>query len=293
MTLIRFMPSRARPLSAAAVAALVVGCGSVSELEPDAEGGNGQDPDAAATGADASTGAADALTDADQGVAFPDDPVLFLPFRDSSFQDQSGQGQNMSSSLGDPQFVADRFGFAERALDLTENQNSDFDLALASEPLGLSGEISMAVWIRTFTASGETRIIGQGEWFTLSFASSSVQFGLVDAAEPIEPSVVSSSSHDHEVWALYVGVVEIDGGETTLKLFRDGTLVASETFTGTFPPPDQCQFYVGNFEQGNGCTSLDRPRRLDAYVDDLRVYDRALSVEEIELLYAEGGWPPS
>jgi hypothetical protein len=292
MTLIRFMPSGARPLSAAFVAALVVGCGSVSEIEPDAEGGDGQDPDAA-TGADANTGAADALTDADQGVQFPDDPVLFLPFRDASFQDQSGQGQNMSSSLGDPQFAADRFGFAERALDLSENLNADFDLALASEPLGLSDEISMAVWIRTTSASTGDRIIGQGEWFALTFASGSVQFGRVDASEPISPSVVSSSAHDHEVWALYVGVIEIDGGDTTLKLYRDGNLVASDTFTGTFPPPEPCQFYVGNFEQGNACTGLDRPRRLDAFVDDVRVYDRALSVEEIELLYAEGGWPPS
>jgi hypothetical protein len=33
------------------------------------------------------------------------------------------------------------------------------------------------------------------------------------------------------------------------------------------------------------------PARLDAFVDDVRVYDRALSAAEIQLLHEEGGWP--
>jgi hypothetical protein len=295
MTLLRFAPrGAARPAAAFAVASVLAGCGSVSELEPDAAGGNGQDPDAATADAnvDPTDGGQDSV-DADDTVAFPDDPVLFLPFRDASFADASGNDHGMSSSIAEPAFTADRFGLADRALDLTENFGNDYDMALASDPLELDGDITLAVWIRGSSQGGDERIVGQGDWFTLSFApGSSVRFGLVDGSDPQEPSVVSPGGHDGVVWTFYAGVVETGGGETTLKLYRDGNLVASDTATGAFAPPPACRFYVGNYDQGNLCASLDRPRRLLGFVDDVRVYDRALSDEEVEALYAEGGWPP-
>ena len=284
-------PSVGRGKPAASLAAgfaLLVGCGSVTEIESDAAGGSpdsdGGDP---ADGGDPGNGGEE--LDADV-VAFPDDPLLYLPFDDQFVGDPSGEF-HISSSFNEPAFATDRFGFGEQALDMIENFNSDSYLTLASEPLDISGDVTMAVWFQGQSFGNNERIVGIGEWFALQFQSSdTVRFGAVDILEPGEPSVADPTPHDAEAWTFYVGVLEQDGGGTAIRLYRDGELVAEEIF-GDVPSAPGCSFYVGTFDQGNLCDSLDEPQKLHGFVDDVRFYDRALSAEEIELLYREDGWP--
>ncbi len=294
MTHARNYPRGEAPAVALAAGfALLVGCGSVTEIESDAAGGGGDD--AAASDDDASSPASDAADPAETPdadvVTFPDDPLLYLSFDDQSFDNQASGEIGVSSSFTEPDFATDRFGFGEQALDMIENFNSDFYLALASDPLEVGNEVTMAVWFQGESFGNNERIVGIGEWFALQFESSdTVRFGAVDILEPGEPGVVDSTPIDPEAWTFLAGVVEQDGEGTTIRLYRDGELVSEETF-GEVPSAPQCRFYVGTFDQGNLCDSLNEPQKLHGFVDDVRLYDRALSAEEIELLYREGGWP--
>ena len=70
-----------------------------------------------------------------------------------------------------------------------------------------------------------------------------------------------------------------------VKIFIDDTIVYSEQITGSITP-NEAGLFIG----------LDNPgvnEYLDGKLDDIRIYNRALSDDEISDLYHEGGWTAS
>lgn len=123
-------------------------------------------------------------------------------------------------------------------------------------------------------------------------------FGILDGFTPHSSGVQVIASNDtagrHEdgAWNFYAGVVETAASGSTLRLYRNGVEVASQSFPTLYPNPGSCRFYIGDRIDGNTCngTTADEFANLSGAVDDVRIYDRALTAGEIMLLMNE---PPT
>jgi hypothetical protein len=62
---------------------------------------------------------------------------------------------------------------------------------------------------------------------------------------------------------------------------------------GVLTPGTGCRFFVGHEPDNDDCNASQAAEfgDLPAFVDDIRVYDRALSAADVSALYAEGDWP--
>jgi hypothetical protein len=205
-------------------------------------------------------------------------------------------GTALQNAFGVDVFATDRHGLGEGALDLYGSGNADEYSLLYGNHLDLSVNFSIALWVklRSGAFQGNTaRIAGQGNWFNLfsSSTSSGVSFGVLDGLGPLAGApVVSDGAAFDEEWHFYVGVVEhLGGAESAVRLYRDGSEVASEVSPSVFTNPGSCRFYVGNFPESDLCddTEAHEFTGFPGAVDDLRVYERALTADEVTLLYGE------
>jgi Concanavalin A-like lectin/glucanases superfamily len=179
------------------------------------------------------------------------------------------------------------------------------DPRLSNETMGLfvgphipfSGSFTVAGWVNGRSVSGNERIWGQGDWFSLAFTNSSggVGFSTTTGTSLDSARLVSASGHLADTWTFYAAVVagNTAANSTTITLYRDGVQVGTRTVTGVFLNPGTCRFYVGPFNPGdNSCTGTRAPEfgvanPLNARVDDVRIYSRALSAAEVSILSSE------
>lgn len=196
-----------------------------------------------------------------------------------------------------PRYVPDRFGNLYGAMDLFGDGNREEYEMLSSEMPTLSGDFTFAIWVKIdHPRSGVTRLMGQGDGIALFIpdAPGDVAFGTTDyehqgdAVFAIEPT--DGSWVPPEDWTFYVGVATEQGAEYALELFRDAASVATARMP-LFNPP-ACRFYVGHYPAGRTCDGGNAlaEEGFPGDIDDVRIYDRALSVDEINALYHEGGY---
>ncbi len=86
---------------------------------------------------------------------------------------------------------------------------------------------------------------------------------------------VTGTSSTLNAWNFYVGTYN----GTTLSFYKDGALIGSSAYAGVPGTPTQ-DLYIGTTPTGNG-PFIGR-------VDDVRIYDRALTAQEITTLYSVG-----
>lgn len=142
--------------------------------------------------------------------------------------------------------------------------------------------------------AGNDRIAGQGNWFSLH-SDSKLRWGAMRANEtdPTVPHIDDPSGPPIKGWALLVGVVERSGSDSLLRLYRDGKEVAGSPVRApgrVFTNPGKCRFYVGSSANNDDhCTDTREPDSsesgLPGAVDDVRVYGRALTPNEIGAVY--------
>ena len=80
-------------------------------------------------------------------------------------------------------------------------------------------------------------------------------------------------------WLHRVGVIE---GNGNMRLYLNGSLVASNTNTSVLPTLTRTQQFVGR-------SNWSADGYLDGLIDDFRIYDRALSSDQISELYQMPG----
>lgn len=212
-----------------------------------------------------------------------------------TFDPQDVNGRQMTDASGNTgnyesaYFATDRYGRGERAGDLLNGNNAGQLGLVSTRDVNLEGDFTIAAWIYADSNGNGERILGQGNGYNLYFASSSkVAFGRLDGLFPDGPEARDAGSHPDNTWTLYVGVAEVVNGGTELTLYRDGREVGSAMVNGRING-NNCRVYAGAFPESDLCNDTT-PNELSGFpgrMDDVRIYDRALTGAEVQALFDE------
>jgi hypothetical protein len=176
-------------------------------------------------------------------------------------------------------------------------QESDGKIGEIQAPhIGIGSSFSIAAWVFP-TGSNDAWIAGQaGTAFEAGWAR--LQLGVVaNANTPLGAAfkvslvvpgpnamgnlvVTDPVPVTQNAWTLYTGVVINNGTTTTGILYRNDTKVAQQAVAGAFANPSMTDlFYIGGV---GGVFNFD----FKGAIDDVRVYDGALSAVNVAELYA-------
>lgn len=238
-------------------------------------------------------------------TGIPRDGLLLELLLDNDGDDTSGEGRNATVSRGT--YTVDRFNQGFSAVDLWNGNSTGSEGLISTELVPFSDSFTLALWIAANTNGNDYRILGQGQWVNLFFAGTALQLGIQSGlyADSGGYQLATSSIHPQanlsmpEAWTLYAVTVERTGSSSTVRIYQDGQEVVSDDSApvfvnpGLLDPAMGCRFYVGHEPDGAGCNDTQAAEfgTLPAFVDDVRVYDRALSPAEIQALYQDGDWP--
>ncbi|MBL1217559.1 MAG: LamG domain-containing protein [Planctomycetes bacterium] len=153
---------------------------------------------------------------------------------------------------------------------------------------GTGGACTVGMWVR-FTDSLSTRMAGQGDWLNLYYERGKFGFGLY-GGEAGSETVLSDTPVQIGSWYYVVGVLE--GKQLRIYVAQragDGSVGSftskSAGMSRTLANPGGCKFVIGGDVEGDWCDP-DEPGSNQFYgiVDEVRVYNRALSEQEIRSL---------
>ncbi|MBS1496154.1 MAG: T9SS type A sorting domain-containing protein [Bacteroidetes bacterium] len=200
--------------------------------------------------------------------------------------DISGNSLN-GTIIGSPGFVADRFGNANSAILFTGNTSERIEIndnALLHTP-----SISIAAWVKeigitTILKTIIDKPLGTG-------IADSWHFGVNTNGGYFYSSWIMNdpgfTSYSQITAPLNVGdwhyvVTTFDNVSKLHKLYVDGFLRASNTFNSTIGY-DNSKMYIGAALENN---ALNFP--MDGELDDIKIYDGALTAQQISNEYATG-----
>jgi hypothetical protein len=201
--------------------------------------------------------------------------VAYFPFNGNA-NDESGNGNN--GAVYGATLTTDRFGNANSAYSFDGN---DYIVIADSDSLDVDNAISIVAWAKTSSNSYDQMILEKGRWDNWGNGEYGLlinewptyagkgRFQIYEAA----PSCVDSlyPINDGE-WHFIVGTW--DGNR--LSIYVDGQLSNNVNSTGILTKDDEyltigSRYGYEDFFQGK--------------IDDIRIYNRALSVAEIQELY--------
>ncbi len=126
-------------------------------------------------------------------------------------------------------------------------------------------------------------IIGRPGWHTDIHYNQHKQFRFEmwteDPPENAVPFGVSSVAYDPGVWHHLVSVV--DDTSKTVSLYVDGQLAGTNSYTGTLRDYGTTPYYIGTSNHDASAYNWF----FDGFIDDVRVFDQALSDTEVANLY--------
>lgn len=217
-----------------------------------------------------------------------------------NLDDTSGNGHNASGSLGSvgngcTHLNTDRNGMSAQALELNVNYGGAGcgvgTVGYITLPsLGLSNNFTISMWLN---AENHAVYMYNSDWNGYSpwlrfYSGSDPDFNTDHYGSEAfiltgSGAIVADSgtSVPRNNWVHYVLVASTSGGTTTTKVYRDGVQVSTASGGGVSAPPSGNVWFVGN-AGGNGPFSYMQGR-----VDDIRVYNRALSAGEVLALSKE------
>lgn len=220
--------------------------------------------------------------------------IAYYPFNGNA-DDESGNGHH--GAVFGPLTCPDRFGVTQSAFMF--NGTTDSISVPFSEDL-LPASISVSCWfyqdnhpsggwISVIMSNGCVDVAPAWEIGTRmqlpDFAGESVQFcyrGTGAVRTILRDSVEDNGLGEwHHVLATY------DSVSARMQLYRDGVLLREETGVRAGRITSSRSFLIGAV---TGCAG--NHKAFDGALDDIRIYNRALSAHEVSLLYHEGGWTP-
>ncbi len=185
--------------------------------------------------------------------------------------DISGNG-NTATLVGSPSWITGKLGKA-----LNFNGSTNYATAGSSSSLNLSDTITISVWVKSPdwhpTASWRA-IVDKSSYGIYVWPSSNIlRFQLVLATTGIV--TVDSGVLNTNQWYHVVGTYDKNAGANNFKIYVNGVLHDSSTQSNSIVAGNALNIglYSGSYFNG--------------IMDDLRIYNRALSVAEIQQLYKQ------
>ncbi|MFT3933700.1 MAG: T9SS type A sorting domain-containing protein [Chitinophagaceae bacterium] len=211
--------------------------------------------------------------------------IAYYPLNGNA-NDASGNSLN-GTVIGSPAFVTDRFGNANSAIAFSNNVADRIEIndnALLHTP-----SITIAAWVREIGVSSSIKTIVDKPLG--STQSDSWHFGVITNGGYVYTSWFFNdpgSSTGSQITALanigdwhYV-VATFDNSTKLHKLYVDGILKATNTFNNTIGY-DNNKMYIGAALENN---SPSFP--MDGELDEIKIYDGALSAQQIANEYSAG-----
>jgi hypothetical protein len=200
-----------------------------------------------------------------------DSLILHLPFKDGVASDYSKYHLTASTG-GSTTVTMDPAGRAAQALLFTPANSSNVAVS-NNTALNLTNQVSVSLWFNSTSISSAQRLVdkivgGNTGYILLDIYQSKPRFFV--GATNLSPNHVLESNK----W--YLITATCDG--TTAKLYINGALIGSAAFTGSISN-NTSTLYIGRDQSGNN--------KFNGSIDDVRMYKRALSENEISNLYDE------
>lgn len=196
-------------------------------------------------------------------------------------------GGNDASINGATTGVSTPVGYAGEAFTF----DGDDDYLNCGTQLVTTSEITFSVWVNLRTISDNTGVGFVVERYVPSQTSIQFQLGMAgDSNWRGDGDKFTAGFYDGG-WRTAVGRTPIagrwynvvgtyDGQE--VRLYVNGVLEASTAYTGGLPSPNE-EYWIGTRHHGS-----DGPIHFDGEMTEVRIYDRALSPQEVFTLYGIG-----
>jgi hypothetical protein len=191
----------------------------------------------------------------------------------SKAKDSSGQG-NDGSVVGNPKWVAGKIGGA------LEFDGSTYVNCGNKPSLNVRDEVTMSFWfkVEAFQNGWEAFLAkGDGAYRASRSAETgnSVHMG-VSSGNNFDATIIVTDNQ----WHHYAGTY--DGAEA--RIYIDGTLQAQRAYSGPVGNSSSYSLFIGENSQATG-------RLLHGLLDDVRIYDKAMSEQQVLALIATGAEP--
>ena len=210
--------------------------------------------------------------------------VAYYPFNGNA-NDASGNRNN--ATVYSATLTTNRFGIANAAYDFN-GSSSYIDIPQNAILNGLTTNFTLSAWIyqRGINQNFGYRIIDKcpaglpGGWTFDTWDGSSYRRLRLQAAGSYNPNVIGATFYSLMQWHHVVATVS----GTTGKVYLDGNLDGSGD-VGSIPQ-NMLDVYIGraNIGCGGGCGLEEF---FNGLIDDVRIYNRALSPSEIQSLYTQ------
>jgi len=178
---------------------------------------------------------------------------------DGNAQDTSGRGRH--GTVHNATLTADHKGVANRAYYFN---GSDAYIEGPNFNAHNNKSVSISYWLKAPASAGTLLKLVVGNAFSSGQNGSTIGYSINIPATSTAHSSISLNTWTH-ITGTYDG--------TTIRIYRDGVFIASQTHIGT-PDPSGRNFALGVF---NG-------KYWQGYIDDVRVYNYTLSDEEVQTL---------
>ncbi len=207
------------------------------------------------------------------------------PVATYSFSGHAKDGSSFSNhgSVNGASLVADRFGFANSALSFDGKQGA-VTVANGAQLQSASTTISFWVNVRTLPAQGEAYILSHGGW------QERWKISLPAHGKPVFTTHAASCCKDMDSG----GGNELKPGEwrhvvmthdgITDRMYMNGVQVNEAAYTGALNQTTH--------PFGIGYDPIDKANYFDGLLDDVMIYDVALTAAEIASLFATQSVPP-
>ena len=191
-------------------------------------------------------------------------------------------GNNNGTLQNSPLLTTDRFGIANKAYSFNGSTQYMSTATRYTNPT----DFSLSIWFKTSTVTGgnllsfgniQTGLSGNYDRQVYMNNAGQIYFGIYPGAVV---TVNSASSYNDNAWHLVTAILSSTGG---MSLYVDGLMVgsnptatAARNFSG---------YWKAGFENHLGWTSAPSSNYFNGLLDDILIYNRVLSVGEINSLY--------
>jgi hypothetical protein len=190
----------------------------------------------------------------------PEGLVAYYPFNGNA-EDQSGYGH--TGVVSGATLTQDRFGRENRAYEFN-GSNSEIRIW---DPPYCSDDFSIAFWSKRLDRSKSHFLISGGEMLNLGYADPPGVFRFSLYLDDLD----TPDSHTDVDDAWHFWAVTYEAESRTRTIYKDGALVATDTASGDYS--GIAMAYIGR--------GWDTGTVLHGMLDEVRVYDRALSPSEV------------